>query len=51
LKDFLGPDLFEYYSKNALAKLDILKDFEILKRKFKGTKEERSMIKLSYLGE
>jgi molecular chaperone DnaK (HSP70) len=51
LKDFFGNDLFNIYQKNALARLDILRDFEILKRKFKGTKDERSMIKLSYLGE
>jgi hypothetical protein len=34
-----------------LARLDILRDFEILKRKFKGAKDERSMVKFSYLGE
>jgi hypothetical protein len=34
-----------------LARLDIVKDFELLKRKFKGNPEERSMIKFSYLGE
>jgi hypothetical protein len=51
LKDFLGPDLWPVYEKNALARLDIVKDFELLKRKFKGNPEERSMIKFSYLGE
>jgi molecular chaperone DnaK (HSP70) len=50
LKDFFGKDLWEIYLSNALARLDILRDFEILKRKFKGNKDERSMIKLSYLG-
>ncbi|EGR31113.1 hypothetical protein IMG5_117560 [Ichthyophthirius multifiliis] len=50
LKDFLGSELYRVYQKNALARLDILKDFEILKRKFKGNNNERSMIKLSYLG-
>ena len=49
-EEFL-KDFFSIYTKNALARLDILRDFEILKRKFKGTKDERSMIKLSYLGE
>lgn len=39
------------YKLNALARLDILRDFEILKRKFKGGKDERNMIKFSYLGE
>jgi hypothetical protein len=51
LKDFLGSDLFKLYLQNALARLDILRDFEILKRKFKGAKDERSMVKFSYLGE
>ena len=35
---------------NAVARLDILRDFEMLKRKFKGGKNERCMVKLSYLG-
>ena len=47
----MGEEYAEVYESNALARLDILRDFEIIKRKFKGTKEERSMIKLSYLGE
>lgn len=32
LKDFFGQDLFEIYIRNATARLDILRDFEILKR-------------------
>lgn len=36
LNDFLGEELFSIYKSNALARLDILRDFEILKRKFKG---------------
>lgn len=51
LRDFLGEELYEVYLGNALARLDILKDFEIVKRKFKGQKDERSMVKLSYLSE
>jgi len=51
MRDFLGAEHFKLYLQNALARLDILKDFEILKRKFKGSKEERSNIKFSYLGE
>jgi len=51
LQDFLGPELFSYYKKNALARLDILRDFELLKRKFKGGKTERCTLKFSYLGE
>lgn len=50
LKEFLGEELAQIYDENPLARLDILKDFEIIKRKFKGTKDERSIIKLSYLG-
>ena len=51
LKDFFGKDLFEnLYAKNAVARLDILRDFELLKRKFKGGEKERCMVKLSYLG-
>jgi len=37
--------------KNALVRLDILRDFELLKRKFKGGKTEKCTVKLSYLGE
>jgi hypothetical protein len=51
LKEFLGDKLFNSYLANAIARLDILRDFEILKRKFKGNKDERCMIKFSYLGE
>lgn len=32
LKEFMGPELFEVYQLNPLARLDIMKDFEILKR-------------------
>ena len=32
LKDFFGPELFDIYRKNATARLDILKHFEMLKR-------------------
>jgi len=51
LKDFFGEELYtSLYEKNAVARLDILRDFELLKRKFKGGKKERCMVKLSYLG-
>jgi len=51
LKDFFGEELFSsLYEKNAVARLDILRDFELLKRKFKGGNKERCMVKLSYLG-
>lgn len=32
LRDFLGEDLFNVYIRNAVARLDILRDFELLKR-------------------
>ena len=51
MREFLGESFEWIYANNPLARLDILRDFEIIKRKFKGTKEDRSMIKLSYLGE
>ena len=50
LFEFFGEGMFEIYKQNQLARLDILKDFEIIKRKFKGTLNERSMVKFSYLG-
>ena len=34
LELFFGPELSECYYKNATARLDILKHFEMLKRKF-----------------
>lgn len=34
LEEFFGPELSECYYKNATARLDILKHFEMLKRKF-----------------
>lgn len=49
LKDFFGPELIECYYKNATARLDILKHFEMLKRKFNtGVK---SRLQLSYMNE
>lgn len=34
LQEFFGPELSESYYKNATARLEILKHFEMLKRKF-----------------
>jgi hypothetical protein len=34
-----------------MARLDILKHFEMLKRKFNPGTEERSRLQLSYMGE
>lgn len=49
--DFFGEELFHVYKSNAMARLDILKHFEMLKRKFNPGVEERSRLQLSYLGE
>lgn len=49
LQEFFGPELSECYYKNATARLDILKHFEMLKRKFNtGVK---SRLQLSYMNE
>jgi molecular chaperone DnaK (HSP70) len=51
LEEFFGEDLYSAYNKNALARLEVLKHFEMLKRKFSPGKEERARLQLSYLGE
>jgi molecular chaperone DnaK (HSP70) len=51
LKDFFGKDLYEIYLKNAVARLEILKHFEMLKRKFNPGVDERSRLQLSYLSD
>ena len=51
LQDFFGEELFAVYKSNAMARLDILKHFEMLKRKFNPGVEEISRLLLSYLGE
>jgi molecular chaperone DnaK (HSP70) len=51
LKDFFGDELFEIYIKNAIARLEILKHFEMLKRKFNPGQDDRSRLQLSYLSE
>ena len=51
LLDFFGKELYDTYLKNAMARLDILKHFEMLKRKFNPGVDERSRLQLSYLGE
>ena len=51
LKDFFVQDLFEIYVKNAIARLEILKHFEMLKRKFNPGQDDRSRLQLSYLSE
>ena len=49
LKDFFGDELYGVYLNNAVARLEILKHFEMLKRKFNPGQEERSRLQLSYL--
>ena len=51
LLDLFGEEFFEVYKKNAMARLDILKHFELLKRKFNPGVDERSRLQLSFLGE
>ena len=51
LENFFGQEFYEVYKKNAMARLDILKHFEMLKRKFNPGQDERSRLQLSYLGE
>jgi len=46
---FFGPELTDCYYKNATARLDILKHFEMLKRKF--TTGVKSRLQLSYMNE
>lgn len=51
LEELFGKEFIEVYRKNAMARLDILKHFEMLKRKFNPGVDERSRLQLSYLGE
>ena len=51
LERFFGPEFFDVYKRNAMARLDIVKHFEMLKRKFNPGQDERSRLQLSYLGE
>ena len=50
LRDFLGDDLHSLYLNNAIGRLDILKHFEMLKRKFCPGQDERSRLQLSHMG-
>jgi molecular chaperone DnaK (HSP70) len=51
LREFFGQELYEIYLKNAIARLEILKHFEMLKRKFNPGQDDRSRLQLSYLSE
>jgi len=44
LETFFGAEFFETYKRNAMARLDILKHFEMLKRKFNPGQDERSRL-------
>eukprot|EP00826_Nyctotherus_ovalis_P021278 TRINITY_DN1683_c0_g1_i2.p1 TRINITY_DN1683_c0_g1~~TRINITY_DN1683_c0_g1_i2.p1 ORF type:complete len:255 (+),score=75.23 TRINITY_DN1683_c0_g1_i2:230-994(+) len=51
LEEFFGPELYGIYTSEASVRLEILKHFEMMKRKFCPTVEERTRLQLSYLGE
>ena len=52
LQEFFGEEDYErIYTGNAMGRLDVLKHFEMLKRKFNPGQDERSRLQLSYLGE
>lgn len=48
LQEFFGEELYEQYTKNSIARLEILDYFEIIKKKFMPGEEERSRLQLSY---
>jgi molecular chaperone DnaK (HSP70) len=50
MREFLGEELHALYLKNAIGRLDILKHFEMLKRKFCPGQDERSRLQLSHMG-
>jgi molecular chaperone DnaK (HSP70) len=51
LRNFLGEEIYTNYIQNAIPRLEILKHFEMLKRKFMPGEDERSRLQLSYLSE
>jgi hypothetical protein len=51
LEKLFGPELYEVYRKSEIQRLEILKHFEMLKRKFNPGVDERSRLQLSYMGE
>lgn len=51
LEELFGPELFEIYKKKSLPRLEIIKHFEMMKRKFCPGTDERSRLQLSFLGE
>ena len=44
LNTFFGEEMYDTYKKNAMARLDILKHFEMLKRKFNPGQDDRSRL-------
>jgi molecular chaperone DnaK (HSP70) len=46
-----GTEFYEVYKANAMARLEILKHFEMMKRKFNPGVDERSRLQLNFLGE
>ena len=51
LQELFGDELYELYLRNAIARLEILKHFEMVKRKFVPGEDERSRLQLSFLSE
>ena len=44
LAEFFGKELYDVYMKTAIARLEILKHFEMIKRKFNPGVDERSRL-------
>ena len=51
LLKLFGPEFYEIYKANAMARLEILKHFEMMKRKFNPGVDDRSRLQLNFLGE
>jgi len=50
LREFFGAEFYDTYETNAMARLEILKHFEMLKRKFNPGVDDKSRVQLGYLG-
>lgn len=51
LLKLFGSEFYEVYKANAMARLEILKHFEMMKRKFNPGVDDRSRLQLNFLGE
>ena len=51
LKNFFDPPIFDYYTKNASSRFEILQHFELLKKKFIPDSTSGYRLQLSYLSE